>query len=61
MQNDVQKEFDRSYWSLTWVVIAGGWAAYGILGGGNVFLAIMVVLTMVLGAARGLARRRAER
>jgi hypothetical protein len=34
----------------TAIILGAGWAAYGILGGGQVFLAIMAVLTILLGS-----------
>lgn len=30
------------------IVLGGGWAAYGLLGGNKVFLTIMVVLSILL-------------
>jgi hypothetical protein len=35
-----------SIWSLIAVLLAAGWAAYGLLGGGQIFLTIMVVLSI---------------
>ncbi len=41
------------------ILLAAGWAAYGILSGGQVFLAIMVVLSILLvGGAAVLMRVR---
>jgi hypothetical protein len=40
-----------SIWGLVAVVLAAGWVAYGILGGGQVFLVVMVVLSILLGGA----------
>jgi len=41
------------------VLVLAGRAAYGILGGGQVFLALMLVLSMVLvGGAFALVRKR---
>jgi phosphate/sulfate permease len=37
----------NSIWSLIAVLLAAGWAAYGLLGGGPIFLTIMVVLSIV--------------
>jgi hypothetical protein len=42
-----------SIWSLIAVLLAAGWAAYGLLGGGQIFLTIMVVLSIVGFAAAG--------
>ena len=47
-----------SIWGLIGLVLAAGWVAYGMLGNGNqVFLTIMVILTMVLGAGAALLLR----
>ena len=41
------------------VLVCAGWAAYGILGGGQVFLAVILVLSILLvGGAFTLVRRR---
>ena len=41
------------------IIVLAGWAAYGILGGGQVFLAVMMVLSIVLvGGAVALVRKR---
>jgi hypothetical protein len=41
------------------VLVLAGWAAYGILGGGQVFLAVMLVLSILLiGGAFTLVRKR---
>ncbi len=45
-------------WVLIAIVIGAGWAAYGILGGNQVFLAIMVVVTMILGGGAAVLLRR---
>jgi hypothetical protein len=49
-------------WGLIGVVLAAGWVAYGTLGGGNqVFLTVMLVLTIVLaGVATFLVRVRTQ-
>lgn len=47
-----------SIFGLIGLVLAAGWVAYGMLGNGNqVFLAVMVILTMVLGAGAALLLR----
>ena len=39
-------------------MLAAGWVAFGMLGNGNqIFLTIMVILTMVLGAGAALLLR----
>ncbi len=41
------------------VIVGAGWAAYGILGGGQIFLAVMLVLSILLvGGAFTLVRKR---
>jgi hypothetical protein len=41
------------------VIVCAGWAAYGVLGGGQVFLAVMLVLSILLvGGAFALVRKR---
>ena len=41
------------------VLVLAGWAAYGILGGGQIFLAVMLVLSILLvGGAFALVRKR---
>ena len=41
------------------IIVLAGWAAYGILGGGQVFLAVMMVLSILLvGGAFTLVRKR---
>ncbi len=51
----------RSYgsiWGLIAIVLAAGWAAYGLIGGGNqVFLALMVVATILLGGGAAVLLR----
>ncbi|HEY7022740.1 MAG TPA: hypothetical protein VH349_16605 [Ktedonobacterales bacterium] len=43
----------RSYgsiWAFVAILLAAGWAAYGLIGGGNaIFLTLMVVATIILG------------
>jgi hypothetical protein len=42
------------------IIVLAGWAAYGILGGGQIFLAVMLVLSILLvGGAFTLVRKRA--
>jgi hypothetical protein len=41
------------------VLVCAGWVAYGVLGGGQVFLAVMLVLSIVLvGGAFALVGKR---
>ena len=41
------------------VIVLAGWAAYGVLGGGQIFLAVMLVLSILLvGGAFALVRKR---
>ena len=47
---EVQPRTRAAIWGLTGAVLAAGWAAYGITGGGTIFLAIMVAATILLGA-----------
>jgi len=47
-----------SIYGLIGLVLAAGWVAFGMLGNGNqVFLTVMVILTMVLGAGAALLLR----
>jgi hypothetical protein len=40
----------RSIWAFVAILLAAGWAAYGLIGGGNaIFLTLMVVATIILG------------
>jgi hypothetical protein len=52
----------RSIWALIVILLAAGWAAYGLIGDGSaIFLTIMVVLTIVLsGGAAVLLRARSS-
>jgi hypothetical protein len=46
-------------WAFVGILIGAGWAAFGIVGGENqIFLAIMVVITMVLGGGTAVLLRR---
>jgi hypothetical protein len=46
-------------WAFVAIVIGAGWAAFGILGNDNqVFLAVMVVITMILGGGTAVLLRR---
>jgi hypothetical protein len=46
----VDRRSYTSIWALIAVLLAAGWAAYGIIGGGNpIFLTLMVVATIILG------------
>ena len=47
---EVEPRTRAAIWGLTGAVLAVGWAAYGIIGGGTIFLAIMVAATIMLGA-----------
>jgi hypothetical protein len=51
----------RSYgsiWALIALLLAAGWAAYGIVGGGNtIFLTFMVVATIILAGGAALLVR----
>jgi hypothetical protein len=41
------------------VIVLAGWAAYGVLGGGQIFLAVMLVLSILLvGGTFALVRKR---
>jgi hypothetical protein len=50
----------RMIWGITGVIVAAGWAVYGLVGSNsNVFLAVMVAVTIVLyGSTAVLVRRR---
>lgn len=48
----------KSWWALVGVVLAAGWAVYGILDGGKVFLAVMVAASMILGAGTAILRKK---
>ena len=46
----VDRRTHTSIWALIAILLAAGWAAYGIIGGGNsIFLTLMVVATIILG------------
>jgi hypothetical protein len=46
----VDRRSYTSIWALIAILLAAGWAAYGIIGGGNpIFLTLMVVATIILG------------
>ncbi|HEY7091836.1 MAG TPA: hypothetical protein VH393_01565, partial [Ktedonobacterales bacterium] len=46
----VDRRSYTSIWALIAILLAAGWAAYGIIGGGNpIFLTLMVVATLILG------------
>jgi fatty acid desaturase len=56
---EVQPRARSALWGLIAVILAAGWATFGILGGGQVFLAIMVALSILLtGIATFLVRVR---
>jgi hypothetical protein len=44
----VDRRTRSAVWGLIGVLLAAGWATYGILGGNQVFLAVMVALSIVL-------------
>jgi len=46
---EVDPRTRSSLYGLIGIILAAGWVAYGTLGGGQVFLTIMLVLTIVLG------------
>ena len=46
----VDRRSYASIWAFIAILLAAGWAAYGIIGGGNpIFLTLMVVATIILG------------
>ena len=47
----------KTWWAFISIVLAAGWAAYGILDGGKVFLAVMVVASMILGGGMAVLGR----
>lgn len=48
---EVDPRTRSSIMGLTAIILGAGWVAYGLLGNGNtVFLAIMLILTILLGA-----------
>jgi hypothetical protein len=51
----------RSYgsiWGLIAILLAAGWAAYGLIGGGSeLFLTLMVVATIILGGGAAVLLR----
>jgi hypothetical protein len=56
----VDPRMQASIRGLIIVLVCAGWAAYGILGGGQIFLAVMLVLSILLiGGAFTLVRKRA--
>ena len=47
---EVDPRTRSAIWGIVGVILAAGWVAYGLLGDENsVFLAIMVILTIILG------------
>ncbi len=55
----VDARTQASIWGVIVVIVGAGWAAYGILGGDQVFLAVMLVLSILLvGGAAALVRKR---
>jgi len=48
----------KSWWAFISIVLGAGWAAYGILDGGKLFLAAMVAATMILGGGMAVLGRR---
>jgi hypothetical protein len=56
---EVDPRTRSAIWGLIAIILAAGWAAFGLLGGGQVFLTIMVVLSILLvGVATFLVRTR---
>jgi multisubunit Na+/H+ antiporter MnhG subunit len=48
---DVDARTHSTIWGLVVLILGAGWIAYGLLGSGNtVFLAIMLILTIVFSA-----------
>ena len=47
----------KTWWAFIGIVLGAGWAAYGILGGGKVFLAVMVAASMILGSGMAVLSR----
>jgi hypothetical protein len=46
----VDRRSYTSVWAFIAILLAAGWAAYGLIGGGNpIFLTLMVVATIILG------------
>ena len=56
----VEPRMQASIWGVIIVIVLAGWAAYGILSGGNqIFLAVMLVLSILLvGGTAALVRKR---
>jgi hypothetical protein len=55
----VDPRMQGSIWGVIIVIFCAGWAAYGILGGGQIFLAVMAVLSILLvGGTAALVRKR---
>jgi hypothetical protein len=55
----VDSRMQASIRGMTIVLVLAGWAAYGILGGGQVFLAVMLVLSIILvGGSSALVHKR---
>jgi hypothetical protein len=50
----------KSWWAFIAIVLGAGWAAYGILDGGKVFLAVMVAASMILGGGMAVLSRRSD-
>jgi len=53
-------QIHKTSWAFLSIVLAAGWAAYGILDGGKVFLAVMVVASMILGGGMAVLRRQSR-
>jgi hypothetical protein len=46
----VDRRSYRSIWAFVAILLAAGWAAYGLIGSGNaIFLTLMVVATIIVG------------
>jgi hypothetical protein len=54
----VDRRSHTSIWALIAILLAAGWAAYGIIGGGNpIFLTLIVVATIILGGGAAILVR----
>ena len=54
----ISKQNVGTIWALIGLILAAGWVAYGFLGNGSqVFLAVMVIATMLLGGGAAILLR----
>jgi hypothetical protein len=59
---EVDPQTRNAIWGLIAIILAAGWVANGMLGGGRVFVTVMVVLSILLvGVATFLVRVRQPR